>query len=491
MLISYFFSKLIVTLESSQKIYSQDFNILIARKVISSKFPIGVETIYSSDMKNFLFIILTSIILSSCKSSSDLFIDRQIPSQQEARHPYESQGNFSVKELDTIYANKKKTKIALFLPFTGKHEDLGWSVYNSALMSLFDNDKNHNLELVLIDSKDNPVEASTAIREVINRDIKIIIGPIFSNFVLATHKNIMRNSIKAISLSNNRDLQGFIDDESAIFISGFLPSQEIDRIVSFALSQQKSNFAILSPNNSYGIEVSKLLQIAIKERDANIIQSELYERNSESLKKSVKRIVNAFKVSSDLAEGGGNKLEEDFRIKEDDKNYAQVIFVPESSKNLQLIAKLIKKYNTSERNIIIAGIGSWDDSSSLNNSNLDGVWFAAPIQNRYKKFEKEYYRKFSYNPPRIASIAYDSIAAIAQIIDKSEGKKISTEDFTQFKHEDEVGFDGIDGKFRYLENGLVQRNLAILTIENGEFEILDPPKERFLIYQDKNSISGI
>lgn len=471
-------------LVSSHKIISQDFKISMARKVMSPRFPIGVATIKNSDMKKILITISISFILllTSCKSSSDLFIDKYIADQADVRDHSYSSNVFDDHDLETIYANKKKVKIALFLPFSGKSRDLAWSLYNAALLSLFDNDINHNLEIILIDSKDNAVEASRAFAEIKNRDIKIVIGPIFSNFTSGIAKNALRNSVKVISLSNNQDLMGNIDKKGAVFVSGFLPEQEIDRIVSFALENDKKNFAILAPNNNYGIAISKMFKDVIKRRDGHLIQSELYNNSETDLKSSVIRIINAYKVSKELAEGGGNKLEKDFRIKESDKNYADVIFVAENAANLTKIAKLIEKYNTDEREIQIAGINAWDNVSLLNDSSLNGIWFAAPIHERFASFEKSYYQTYGKIPPRISSIVYDSVAALAQIVEKTENSNPQTQDFVDFEYNGKIGFEGIDGKFRFLENGLTQRNLAVLEVKSGKLKVVAEPTSTFLQY---------
>lgn len=448
--------------------------------------PIGVETIKSSDMKNILIIICSLIILNSCKSSSDLFVDRYIPDETKLQEVKTTEDVFNQKDLETIYANKKKVKVALFLPFSGKYSELSWSLYNSALMSLFDNDINHNLELVLIDSKDNAVEASQQFRQIRDRKIKIVIGPIFSNFTNGISKNALRNSIKVISLSNNQDLMNNIDEENdgAVFIAGFLPEQEIDRLVSFSIAQNKNNFAILAPNSNYGLTINKLLRNVIDKRFGNLIQSELYNKNSKnSLKSSVKRIINSYKVSSELAEGGGNKLSEDFVVEESDKNYADIIFVASNNvDNLNMINKLVKKYNKSERQIKIAAISGLEDLSKLNNNSLSDIWFSAPIYGRFQSFKKEYKQIYGDEPTRISSIIYDSVAAIAQIVEKSESSNPKIADFVNYQNGEKNGFEGIDGKFRFLENGLVQRNLAIFEVNSSQIKMIDQPAEILLEY---------
>ena len=47
--------------------------------------------------------------------------------------------NFEENQLSISKSSNKKIKVALFLPFTGKNSELAYTIYNSALLSLFKN----------------------------------------------------------------------------------------------------------------------------------------------------------------------------------------------------------------------------------------------------------------------------------------------------------------------------------------------------------------
>ncbi len=49
--------------------------------------------------------------------------------------------------LNNLKNNFQTIKVALLLPISGKNKDLGQALYNSAVMSLFDNDKIGKIEL--------------------------------------------------------------------------------------------------------------------------------------------------------------------------------------------------------------------------------------------------------------------------------------------------------------------------------------------------------
>ena len=352
------------------------------------------------------------------------------------------------------------------------------ALFNAASISLFDNDTNNAIELVLIDSKEGTSDTKKAFQEIIDRKIKIVIGPIFSASIEAIAEDAKANQIAVISLSNNQQLSGKIDDEGGIFLAGMLPEAQVDKVVSYAMQKGKFSFSIIAPNNQYGLTTTALLKKIVKNRDGKFITSEFYESNGKDLDKIVERLVNAFGLPAHLSK----KPAKDLVINESDRSYAQVIMIPESGKILSRIVDLIKQKNKDERDFQIVGTSQWDDASTLNDYNLSGAYFAAPVSDKFHNFERVYFQNYSKFPPRISSIVYDAVDAAIEIANRGKGKTPTAQDFINFTNPPKNGFEGIDGLFRFLPNGLVQRNLAILQINSGSFVVVDSPADMFLKY---------
>lgn len=428
-----------------------------------------------------LLAIILSLFLASCETSSQKVklvsaTDYSDGDQKKTRQQFES------RDLNNISPYKRKTKVALLLPMSGKSKALGESLFNSAVLSLFENDVTNNLELVLFDSSDSSIQVKEKFQEIVNQGIKIVVGPVFSNQVEAIANQAVKNDIVVISLSNNVKLANNINSRGGIFLAGMMPEVQIDKIVSYSISKGKNSFAVIAPNNQYGIMTAALYKKMVKDRDGVFVISELYSPNGRGIENAVYRVVNAFSVPSEMAEGGGNKLEEDFTVENAEKTYAQIILIPESGKNLSKIVRLIEKENIEEREFQIIGTSQWDDISTLNDPELIGSWFVAPDNEKFRNFERLYYQSYSKFPPRIASISYDAILSIANLIRKTGNKSPKVADFVSYKDEEKNGFVGVDGMFRYVGNGLVQRNLAVLEVGKGRFNVIEKPTEDFLLY---------
>ena len=439
------------------------------------------------------YLLLLSLILCSCQQITQQFKAIKTQDTRPDSHIASSNlGNviipnnqeiFSNKNLPTIKSNQKKIQVALLLPFSGKNKDLGFSLFNTATISLFYNDPNSIIELVLFDSKDTPKDTEKAFKEIIDRKIKIVIGPIFSNSVEAIEKLARQNKIVVISLSNNQNLINKIDKEGGVFVSGILPENQVEKIVNYAISQGKLNFAVIAPSNQYGKTITELLKRFVRSKQGNFITSEFYDTNSKDLDRVVERTINAFVLPENLTKG---KKDKELVINDYDRIYPQVIMIPESGKIASKIISLIKKQNTNERDFQILGTSQWDDKSIFDSS-LINAWFPAPENEKFSDLENYYYSKFEKFPPRIASITYDMIGLIAELANRKQGQVPVISDFINFKNGDKNGYQGVDGLFRFLPNGLVQRNLAILKISVSNkagnwFETIEKANDSFIDY---------
>ncbi len=425
-----------------------------------------------------ILIILSSMSLNGCKSSMIVSPFEAAPKE----HPGTSDDQYDKipsENLNKIGGNIK-VQVALFLPFSGKNKELGWNIFNAATLSLFANDMNNNVELVMVDSKDTPAEAAQAFKEIVNRKIKIVIGPVFSSAIEAIENDVKRNEITVISLSNNQQLADKMYGNGGIFIAGMIPEMQIDKIVSFALDKGKFSFAIIAPNNQYGTTIHSIFKEVVKNRDATLVTAEFYENGSDkTIDRVVNRVINSFTLSSRITRAKNKK---NLVVTESDKIYPQVIMVPESGKVLSKIAASIKNQNGDERNFKIIGTSQWDDISTVNDPNLVGSWFAAPENKKFREFEKSYFEICHKQPVRVSSLVYDAVALVSKMVDYRNGEIPTAKNFVEQTNPPKNGFEGIDGLFRFLPNGLVQRNLAVLQVGNGKFEIAEEPLDRFLKY---------
>src|SRR3546814_19860244 len=81
-------------------------------------------------------------------------------------------------------------------------------------------------------------------------------------------------------------------------------------------------------------------------------------------------------------------------------------------------------------------------------------------------------------PPRVASLGYDAVA-LAAVLEQRGAAAGAFLPYTPEANTQTVGFAGIDGIFRFLPTGHVQRGLAVLQIQRSGFVLRDPAPTSF------------
>ena len=315
-----------------------------------------------------------------------------------------------------------------------------------------------------------------AIEEIASKNIKLVLGPIFTSSVEAIKPTATKNNIVVISFSNNSDLINY----NGIFLAGFSPEQEVERSVSYLIHNKRKNFLIVAPNNQYGIKMVKVLRDKVKVKDANFISSQFFIESTKDFSKLAIETLNSFIVPKEFKEyKKPSDNAKNFSLSRY-KIYADSILIADSSSSASKIAEQIQLNNSKGRDLQIIGNISWDKDSIINDPNLSGAIFAGPDNQYYLKFKERYQQVYNLEPIRISSIAYDVTSFVIDLTNRTNKQSISANDVVLYN--DKRGYNGLDGGFRFLPNGIVERNFAILTIDNGKLYVVDPAQRSFLNY---------
>jgi len=153
-----------------------------------------------------------------------------------------------------------------------------------------------------------------------------------------------------------------------------------------------------------------------------------------------------------------------------------VLLVALGGDQLVSIAPAIGEYAQAHP-VQLLGTGLWaDDMTVAQTPALAGGWYAAPVPGNFNDFAARFQRTFNYRPPRIATLAYDSVALAASV---SRGAAANQNPFNRDILLQPNGFIGIDGGFRFLPTGLSERNLAVLAVDPNGPTVVDPAPPTF------------
>lgn len=425
-------------------------------------------------MKKFITLFLLLLVIG-CETAKTP--QRSIVKQ---RQPYD---NIEVEDLLSSQRDNK-LMVGILLPLSGKAEKIGNIMLKSAQLAMF-NHKLNNITLMPYDTKGTAFGAVEAINSAIRDGIDIIIGPLFTQSTKAIIDIADMNNLVVLSFSDNQTL---LDSKHPnVYLMGMTPKQEIHRIISYLIDYKDFyGFSTMLPNDSYGSSISKDFKEILFRKDAKNVKTEFYSKNDVNLERKVNSLLGThtykdevyqkYEEDKALAKAEGLNVEVEFTYTDEDKIYADALLLPDSGEELLKIGEYVASYDSKKKPVLI-GTSKWLNSSLYNNINFDNSLFVAPNPNNYADFENLYQEAFQAYPLRIASLAYDAVIAVMESYAKAknlENLKYALENYQ--------GFEGVNGRFRFIGDGSVERKLAIIKILNGRFEIIDYDNNPFLKY---------
>lgn len=422
---------------------------------------------------------LLALGLSSCKSTSN--INTQSTRGKQVSSSQEFSSLDELLEFNRLAGNSK-VRVGLLLPLSGRSEKIGENFLNAAQMAIFSS-RNSPLVLVPLDTKGTAFGAIEAVNEAIKRQVDVIIGPFSTSETKAVIKIAKEHDIQVISLSNDQSLT-----KDGAFIAGFAPEQEIEKMVTYAMSQGMNNFSAILPSNQYGYTFSQILKNIVNRKSGKIVKIEFYLEKEDALRRSIQTVVDSFAIADYVYEAYDNPDQEpeidpatgktkakEFIVKDEDKIYADAIFVPEGGRRLNAIVSILKTYNADKHPYKILGTTYWDATfDNINKYYLQNELYPAPDPAIFLKFEKEYYDIYGEYPIRLASIAYDLVKTINRIVSDQGKSGLTKESLVSYS-----GFKGIDGSFRFKEDNTIERRFAVLEISGENRHTIEQPLSTF------------
>jgi ABC-type branched-subunit amino acid transport system substrate-binding protein len=331
-----------------------------------------------------------------------------------------------------------RPKVALLVPLSGPNKPVGQAMLDAADMAVFD--ASANLALLPRDTGATPEDARAAAQKALSDGAGMILGPVFSASVAPVRDAAQALQIPTVTYSTDATVAG-----GNVFVLGFLPAQQIERVVGFAKSRGMTKLAALVPDNPYGVAVTA---------EIGRLRARLGLQPPQIL--TIGRDAKAQLAS--LAD-----------------DPPQMLLLAVGGDQLQSLAPEIGDYIAAHPAQLL-GTGLWDDPALGQFPALLGGWYAAPVPDNFNAFAARFQQAYNYRPPRIATLAYDSVALAAAVTKTAGGipGPVSPSLLLQPN-----GFIGIDGAFRFLPSGLSERNLAILAVGTNGPTVIDPPPPTF------------
>lgn len=333
-------------------------------------------------------------------------------------------------------------KVALLLPYgTGDQgrEQIAHSLENAARLAQSDL-RNAQVDLVVYPTAGSTAGGAAAASQAVSEGAKIILGPLFSTETAGAEAPAAAAGLTVISFSNNPSVAG-----SNVYILGTTFENTADRLIAYGQSQGLGPFGVVYPSGLEGETARDAVQAAATARGASVVASEAYSLSVSGIQSA------AAPTAQALLSAGANGI----------------ILTDGPTGGLSFIADALRGNGVTPDRGQFLGMQRWDISAeALQVPSLQGGVFAAPDPALVNAFVGRYRAVYGEAPHELAGLAYDGVAAVGALIAEARsqgGSPFSTGRLTQSS-----GFAGVSGPFRFLPSGRVQRNLAIVAVENGQ-----------------------
>tara|TARA_A100001011_G_scaffold390127_1_gene472926 strand:- start:1345 stop:2496 length:1152 start_codon:yes stop_codon:yes gene_type:complete len=354
-----------------------------------------------------------------------------------------------------------KLKIGLLAPFTGEYKELGNSILFSLQLALEEIDDKDVIILPKDSGSGNAKKLNTSLKELIEEDVKVVIGPIKSDEFEEVKKF---KELIFISPSNvNPEV-----NENILSIGISLESQLV-AISKFINKQKKTKTLLLYPNNEYSEMIEKKIKkinLSFNKKfkyspDPKVLTGEIEKlTNYSQRKKNLNRRIKLLEKKDDPASIRELKLlEQKYTLGK--VNFDSVIVIDFGNSLKSLLTSLIFS-DVNQEEILFTTVNQWFDKSIFFENSLKTLYYPSVKYKNYERYSNKYFKYFKNYPSEITILTYDALGLIYYVWKKNKGIN-SVKDFL-IKEK----IKGKIGTFSY-KNGSIFQELEIYRVKDKKF----------------------
>ncbi len=348
-----------------------------------------------------------------------------------------------LNSIDSLKKVEPKT-IGVVLPLTGKYASVAQRTLRGIQLGLGLNGKpNSSFRLAVVDSEGNPDLARKGVERLVQEDNVIaIIGGLLSRTASAEASQATELGVPTLTLSLK---SGVTELGNNVFRNSLTSEMQIRHLVRVSMEEMGfKKFAILYPNDGYGVEAANLFWDEVLARGRQITSAQIYSPKETDYRDVIRRLVGTF-YSDARADEYRSRVKvmterEDKQKKSARKNDTEnvlppvidfeAVFVPDGLKSLGQIAATLAFSDV--RNVKLLGTNLWNTPgvgkrAGHFQNNLLFVDSFSSSDSRFQSapFVKEYKAIFNDDPGLFEVQGYDSALMLRQLISQGASSRQS------------------------------------------------------------------
>jgi len=373
---------------------------------------------------------------------------------------------YAQKQITTLQegALTESYTIGCILPLTGVYSKFGNKALAGVEFALFKFNTTsgaYQVKLKVKDTESTPEKAARAVQELANQRVRAIIGPITTAQAEAAALSAQALKIPIITLTSKDNITEIGD---YVFRNFITHKMQVKAITSYAAKKLGiKKFAILYPNDSYGMSYMDIFWDAVIEQKGTVTGVGKYKNEQTDFADTIKKITGLHYTRPGHNRWSTKKLDPiiDFGA----------VFIPDAPEKIGLIAPQLAFHDIN--NVKILGTNLLHDGKLLDMAKpyvqgaiMPDIFFEESLSAVVKDFVNVFEQAYGTKPGLWEAISYDTANILFNlVIDPRIGDRESLKNALLNLGE----FKGVTGKTIFQSDGNAQKQLFLITIKDDKF----------------------
>ena len=396
--------------------------------------------------------------------------------------------------------------VGVLLPLTGRFSQFGERSRAAIELAFVERP---DLKVVIKDTQGDPNLAAAAIDALVTEEHAIAaIGPMFSAEAVSAAARAEEAGLPLLSLSHQ---EGLTKAGSFVFRSALTVAAQAKALAKLSFEQlNMTKFALLAPNNRYGLEFVQAFWQEVEERRGSIRGIEMYAPDATTFRQPIRKLVGRWYLNArpefrealqELKEKELSAVRMRSEVDRLDKRSRPIVdfdalVLPDSGRQLGLIApalafedlavgrdaksleKMRRTLNTNDiMPLTLLGASPWNGQQTLDacEQYCEGAifvdaFFSASTEPAVREFITAFTARAGAEPSLSEAQAFDTASLVAHVLSGANWPK-SRAALVAGLHGLE-SYAGLCGSVRFDADGEAQRELKALTIRGHKIESL-------------------
>ncbi len=395
-----------------------------------------------------------------------------------------------IAQIDSRHRVDPRT-IGVILPLSGRQAAIGQKALRGIQLGLGVFGKASGFRLAVIDSEGNPDVARRAVDRLVQEDNVIaLIGGLLAKTASAEAAKAQEYGVPMILLTQKA---GATHAGDYIFRNALTSQMQVQKIVETVMGQMgMRRFAILFPNDAYGIEFANLFWDEVRARGGSINGAQPYDPKETDFRSHIQRLVGTYYIDDRADEY--RLLAKAWRDKNPKRSARQsgpspeellppivdfdAIFIPDSARAVGQIAPMLAYNNVSGVRLI--GTNIWNSPALITRGQKfveDSIFVDSFLPNDpaflNSSFRTNFKATFDEEPGLTEIQSYDAALILRQILASGVTSRNGVRDrMMQLQ-----GFPGALGYLSVNSEREFLRPLSVLTVKNGQIRELESVRQ--------------